>query len=289
MYDITLIVCEKRGKYLDMLPNDIQLIELNTMHVSSSVIPLARTLRQLNPEIVFSTLTHMNIATIISVLLSRVKAKVVVREATIYSMAYKNSRGLKTVILHYLVRYLYRIANKVIFLSHGAAKDFHNLFPNLDCNKSKVIYNPVAIDEICKLKLEPICEMKWDHIAPKIIIVGRLAKVKGHKILLDALKLALEKIPKAKLIILGIGDEQEHLESYAVKIGVASQVSFLGFKDNPYKYMTQSNVFVLPSLWEGFGHVIVEAMACGVPVIASDCPSGPAEIISNGLNGLLVL
>jgi glycosyltransferase involved in cell wall biosynthesis len=90
------------------------------------------------------------------------------------------------------------------------------------------------------------------------------------------------------LVLIGEGEEAESLTSLARELGVHTDVEFLGFQHNPYKYMARADVFALPSLWEGFGRVLVEAMACGVPVIATRCPSGPEEIVCDGASGLLV-
>lgn len=287
-FNATLVLAEKRGRYLHLLPPDIPVIELGVAHVSRGIPQLAQVLRRLDAEIVFSTLTHMNVATVLAALVAKVRSKIVVREANVYSMAYAGSRGIKRMVLSCFIRYLYNSADKIVFLSRGVAEDFRKCFPSIDPTKYEVIYNPIAIDEICRLKQEPIDEPWWDDSAPKVIVVGRLTRQKGHKHLLDAFQIVLQSVKDARLMILGTGEQRDALERYATQVGVAPNVTFLGFKDNPYKYMARSDVFVLPSLWEGFGHVIVEAMACGVPVVASDCPSGPAEIITSGHDGMLV-
>lgn len=287
-FDVTLVVGERRGAYLRLVPPDIPVVELGVTHVSRGILRLARVLRRLNPEVIFSTLTRMNIAVVLAILLSGPRSKIVIREPTVYSMASKDSNWVRQTMLQILIGCLYNRADKIVFPSKGAADDFHSCFPYIDAAKLDFIYNPVVIDEISCLKEEPIDEPGWDDPVPKVIVVGRLTRAKGHKYLLDAFRVVLGEVSNARLMILGIGEERDALERYATQLGIASNVTFLGFKDNPYKYMARSDVFVLPSLWEGFGHVIVEAMACGVPVVSTDCPSGPAEIITDGRDGILV-
>jgi len=118
-----------------------------------------------------------------------------------------------------------------------------------------------------------------------IINVGRLTKQKGQRHLLESFA-ALSREREARLVIIGEGvkdeGEGEALPRMARKLGIADRVRFLGFRDNPYKYMARSDVFVLSSLYEGFPNVLVEAMACRCPVVAYNCPSGPSEILSAG-------
>ena len=171
-------------------------------------------------------------------------------------------------------------------VSKGIADEIFTMTGHWD--KIKVIYNPVTDDKILKM-----AEKKVDHewfrnpYIPIILMVGRLSKTKDQPTLFKALSLIVEKQP-ARLVIVGSGTEEHKLKKLADKLNLSKNILFLGFQDNPYKYMKKASVFVLSSLQEGFGNVIVEAMACGTPVVATDCKSGPSEIIQDGINGLLV-
>jgi glycosyltransferase involved in cell wall biosynthesis len=122
---------------------------------------------------------------------------------------------------------------------------------------------------------------------PLLVACGRLTKQKGYPYLLDAFREVRDQ-KEAALWILGEGDRRQAIESQIEELGLVDDVSLLGFRDNPFKFMAAADVFVLSSLSEGFGNVIVEAMACGTPVVSTDCPHGPGEIISHEENGLLV-
>ncbi|MCS4188096.1 glycosyltransferase [Salinibacter ruber] len=114
-----------------------------------------------------------------------------------------------------------------------------------------------------------------------------MTEQKGYPYLLDAFRRVRDE-RQAELWILGEGDQRSTIESRIEELGLVENVSLLGFRNNPFKFMAAADVFVLSSLWEGFGNVIVEAMACGTPVVATDCPHGPGEIITHEKNGLLV-
>jgi glycosyltransferase involved in cell wall biosynthesis len=159
---------------------------------------------------------------------------------------------------------------------------------NLPPEKIKNIYNPHDIDKIQELSKEQI-NHPWlvDKKYPVIINVGRLTYQKGQNILLKAFKIVSEKI-ESRLIILGEGPLFKQLKDLAKELGIENKVDFVGFQKNPFAFIANSDVFVLSSRWEGFPNVLIEAMACGVPVISTDCPSGTNEIIEDGVNGLLV-
>ncbi|ETJ35922.1 Glycosyl transferase, group 1, partial [human gut metagenome] len=151
----------------------------------------------------------------------------------------------------------------------------------IDKMKTTVIYNPVDIKYIDSLKNEEI-EDKYKYIFDEntIITSGRLTYQKGQWYLIRALKKVKKELPNAKLVILGQGELEKNLKKLVAELNLEDSVFFLGFKSNPFKYIKNSKVFVLPSLFEGFGNVITETMECGTIVISTDCKSGPKEILN---------
>jgi glycosyltransferase involved in cell wall biosynthesis len=181
------------------------------------------------------------------------------------------------------VRRTYDRFDRVIVLSQGAADDLVAHVPSI-ASKIRVIYNAGVDDGLAALAAQPI-----DAVPPRPLIVacGRLAPQKGYPDLLDAFT-GLRRELGAHLWIVGEGPQRAELERTIAARGLGDVVRLLGFQKNPYAYMAAADVFVLSSLYEGFGNVIVEAMATGRPVVSTDGPSGPAEIITDGENGLLV-
>jgi len=183
-------------------------------------------------------------------------------------------------IYKFLIKRLFKRAYRIIAVSGGIANDLAENF-KVPREKIIVIYNPINLKEIKRLSLN-LLDGEYESIFknPVIINIGRLSEQKGQWHLIKSFKLVKEKIKDAKLVILGKGKLEASLKRLTEEKGLASDVFFLGWKDNPFKYLARAKVFVLSSLWEGFGNVIVEAMACGLPVISLDCKSGPREIIS---------
>ena len=186
---------------------------------------------------------------------------------------------------------IYNRADLMVAVSRDVAED---LIKNYGINreKIKVIYNSYPIDEIRELAEEPLEAYEQIFKHPVLITAGRLTKPKGQWYLLRIFKALKEKHKDLKLVILGEGELKEYLVGLSEHLGLKTfvwdrdklserfDVYFLGFQKNPFKFMARSKLFVFPSLWEGFGNVLVEAMACGVPVISSDCRSGPREILA---------
>lgn len=176
----------------------------------------------------------------------------------------------------------YNKADRIFAVSNAIKDDLVKNF-RLDENKIRVIYNPYDIERIKKLSQEQI-EEEYKEIfqKPTIITAGRLSKQKGQWHLIRALKKVKEKIPEAKLVILGNGELENYLKELAAGLGLEKDVYLLGFQKNPFKYIARSTLYVFPSLYEGFPNALCEAMACGIPVISADCKSGPREILAPG-------
>ena len=147
-----------------------------------------------------------------------------------------------------------------------------------------VIYNPAADEKIIDLSQEFTDDYSFKNYT--IVNIGRLTKQKDHLTLLKAFKLVIKKT-KCNLLIIGEVSEKENIENYIRNNDLENYVKLLGYKSNPWKYLSKSNLFVLSSIWEGFGNVIVESMLLGIPVISTRCKSGPAEILENGKYGKL--
>jgi len=189
-----------------------------------------------------------------------------------------------------LVRILYPKADLIIAVSYGVKQSLINL--GIEEEKIKVIYNPYPIDEIRELAKESLGSYEEIFKHPVLITAGRLTKQKGQWYLLRIFKALKEKHKDLKLVILGEGELKEYLVGLSKELRLKTyvwdkdelsesfDVYFLGFQKNPFKFMARSKLFIFPSLWEGFGNVLVEAMACGVPVVSSDCRSGPREILA---------
>jgi glycosyltransferase involved in cell wall biosynthesis len=164
-----------------------------------------------------------------------------------------------------------------------------NIKENINTSEGqiKTIYNPIDLDHIKKAAQEK-ANNDLPRGGPIIISCGRLAKPKGFEYLIKAFQRVKNNYSDAQLLILGQGELKDSLQELARALDIKDSVHFLGFKENPFKYIARADIFVLSSLWEGLPTALIEAMACGTPVVSTDCPSGPKEILENGKHGKLV-
>lgn len=228
-------------------------------------------LRNHRPDAVISLGVMQNIVALLAT------KNAIVRVDNSLSHGYK---GIKGKLLKILMPLLFRRAKKVIAVSEGLREDLMKNFSVRE-NRIQVIYNPIDISEI-RSSLDAL-EPKYKHIFqyPVIINVGRMNEQKGQEYLIRAFKKVREKCGKeVKLIILGEGELIPYLNELTRTLKLEHDVFLLGWQKNPFAFLARSTVFVLSSLWEGLGNVILEAMACGLPVISSDCPEGPRDILN---------
>lgn len=282
-YEPTILI--HRAKENAPIPSPhVAVVNFNRQKVRKVFFKLVEYLKKEKPDILYSALWYMNFVAIIAVKVARVDTKVV---ASVHNnpvlMTQNDNFGW---IIPFATRFLYNLSDSVVGVSQGVIDELKKLHVRED--KLSVIYNPVVSAEL-KEKSKSSATYRWfGQGYPLICAIGRLSKQKGYPTLLQAMPQILEKYPDAKLLILGEGEDELSLKTMIGELGISESVDLLGFKTNPYAYLSQCDCFVLPSLWEGFGIVIVEAMACGVPVVSTDCPFGPAEIITHEENGLLV-
>jgi len=284
---VELVLASAKGPYLSELPKEVRIIDLKSSRVIFSIPKLISYLREEKPDIFISSLSHANLVSIISKKIAKSKTKLFLREDNTLSLVFYNSKSFKTKVIPFLVKLLYSYADLVIAVSDGVKDDLIG-FAKLSPDKIKVIYNPVITPELFQKAREPVSHTWFAPNSPPVILgVGRLTKQKDFPTLLKAFALVRKEID-SRLVILGEGEERKNLEKLAKELGIEEFLWMPGFVDNPYKYMSKASVFVLSSIYEGFGNVLVEALALGCPVISTDCPSGPSEILENGKYGKLV-
>jgi len=255
---------------------------IKTLSIITYAYKLSRFLEK--TSLVVSFLERANFVNIISKLFKKHKAIISVRMDQ-----QKGHVGLRK-LNKLLVRLLYPKADLIIAVSHGVKQSLINL--GIEEEKIKVIYNPYPIDEIRELAKEPLGSYEEIFKEPALITAGRLTKQKGQWYLLRIFKALKEKHKDLKLVILGEGELKDYLVKLSEELGLKTyvwerdelsesfDVYFLGFQKNPFKFIARAKLFVFPSLWEGFPNALVEAMACSVCVVSSDCRSGPREILA---------
>lgn len=283
---VDLVLVKPEGPYLSQLPPKVRVVKLESSRLILSIPALARYLKQEQPPVLISALEDTNIVALCAKKLAGVSTRIVVTVHNNLSREAQNATTLKRRLTPQFVRWFYPSADRIVAVSQGVAQNLVDI--GLSSEKIEVIYNPIVTPELNE-KIQESLDRPWfsPDQPPVILGVGRLEKQKDFPTLLQAFAQLKQQHP-ARLMILGEGSERSKLEELAQKLGIEKDVAFPGFVANPYAYMARAKVLVLSSGWEGFGNVLVEAMAAGTPVVSTDCESGPAEILANGKYGKLV-
>jgi glycosyltransferase involved in cell wall biosynthesis len=291
-FEVDLVLAQAEGPFVSEVPSSVRMIELNTTHLSaqrtlSSLPSLVRYLRSERPVAMLSCLNYANIVALWAKFLARVPVRLSVCEQNTFSSEREQFPGYSRWLFQGLMRLVYPRADTIIAVSQGVADDLVKVL-RVPPQSVKVIYNPVITPEL-QVKKDASIDHPWfeKNQPPVVLAVGRLTKQKGFDVLIRAFAQVRRK-RVARLLILGEGEDRWELIGLAKKLEVDKDVDLPGFVSNPYPYMANASVFVLSSRWEGLPTVLVEALFCGVPLVATDCPSGPREILKNGQYGQLV-
>lgn len=243
---------------------------------------LVRYLNETSPDVIYSTLTGPNLITVLAGHISTANSTVVVIEAAMRLKTAKTERNKSKQLMNLCARLFYPRADSVVTVSESAGEDMRRF---LSCKGNVVtIPNPVDIERVQRAAAEEVSHEWFSGENNVILGVGRLVPVKDFTTLINSFD--IYSAEQDRLVILGEGEERNNLERLVEQENI-SGVDFLGYVDNPYRFMKRADVLVSTSKSEAFGNVIVEALACGTPVIATDCPGGPSEILADGEYGEL--
>ena len=244
-------------------------------------------LRIAKPDAILAAGTQSNLAAIIARAAAGIPARLVVSEHNTLSVVAQRGHGLFRRAYPELVRRFYPEADAIAAVSRGVAQDLART-AHLPEELITLVYNPVDAEAVTRAG-QMLLEHPWltDRSHPLILGVGRLHRQKDFPTLIRAFAIA-RKGRDLRLVILGEGNERKMLETLCHQLGVRDDVFMPGFVDNPYAWMSRASLFVLSSAWEGFALVLLEALASGCPVISTDCPNGPCEILQDGAYGPLV-
>ena len=290
-FEPILYLLNRSGSLLSKAPADVAVYSMDEIKIPKLYgirfifffSRLVKHLRQLRPDILFSFMWYPNAIAIITGRLYGSRVRTIVSERTSTSVY---SSRLNNFLRDWIIRWLYPRADFIVSPSYGIAEDLTS--DGVQGEKIKVIHNPVDIITIQEAAKEGV-ENSWFNGSSKIILaVGRLGSEKGFDYLIHTISILKKDNTDCKLVIVGEGDGRKYLEGVISEMQVIDRVQLIGFQENPYKYLARSTIFVLSSLYEGFPNVLLEAMALGVPSVATRCPTGPEEIITDGVDGILV-
>jgi glycosyltransferase involved in cell wall biosynthesis len=285
--EVDLVVGKTGGGMGQHLGSGIRVFDLGCDRMLLSVPRLARYLRARAPEALIAAMTHSSAAAVLARVVARKNVKLIATEHNTMSKIVANTRGLKYRLMPLWSRWALGCVDHIVAVCGGVADDL-SAQTGIPRSKFHVIYNPVISDALYDAALAPV-EHSWFQAGelPVVLAVGRLDKQKDFPMLVRAFRLVRDLRP-ARLLILGEGPDRIRIGSEIVEQRLTADVALPGFEHNPYRFMKRSAVFALSSAWEGFGVVLVEALALGLPVVSTNCTYGPAEILCNGKYGALV-
>jgi glycosyltransferase involved in cell wall biosynthesis len=289
-YAVDMILVSQEGDFLSELHSSIRIVNLQATRLIGSFLPLSAYLQKAQPDALLACMWPMTVIAVWAKFLSQVKTRIVVSEHTTWSHSELIQRRCVKWQAQASMHCTFPYADAVVSVSTGAADDL-SIFSNIKRDKISVIYNPVVGRRKCDFynwsefyKIE-----KWQkkNNTRKILAVGKLKKDKGFDILLKSIAI-LCKYKNVCLLIAGEGECRGDLERQAVELGISNNTFFPGYIKNVSLCYQLADLYVLSSIVEGLSMVIIEALSFGLPVVSTDCPSGPREILMDGKYGKLV-
>lgn len=283
-----VVMSAKAAEYCDELSPAVRLVDLHTPRLWTSLPAFRRYLQRERPDAVISAMPLANAIAAWAKQLLRDPPILILTEHNAVSLAFGDLDVPRYRPLMWAIRSSYRFADGLVGVSGGVAGRLRQM-PGVDTRKVSVVYNPAWHPSMASRAREPVLHPWFPERgrAPVVLAAGRLEAQKDFATLLRAFALLQRRRP-VRLVILGEGSLRPLLEELAQTLGVDRDVSMPGFVENPFAYMARAVLLALSSIHEGFANVLIEAMACGTPVVSTDCPSGPSEILDRGRYGPLV-
>lgn len=288
-YEVDLVVAWPEGESASVLAPDVRLVNLSVpkvpgLGILAGVPYLKSYLDRAEVAVLFAGQTHANITAVLAARAAGSRPYTAVTE----HLAYEHVSDPKDRVTKWMAGYVYPLADDIIAVSKGVAQSVVG-HTNVEESDMTVLYNPIDIASVRASAAEGP-RHKWlsDDAVEPIVSVSRLEPQKDLGTLIRAFDRVHQLRPGTRLLVVGKGSEQERLKALVRSLGIENVVDFPGYVDNPYAYMGASSVFGLSSKFEGLPTGLIEALACGCSIVATDCPYGPREILGEGEYGRLV-
>lgn len=285
-HDVEIVLMNAEGIFLLEAQNSFSVIDLSAKKARYVPITLSRYLRTRKPDVLIAQMWPLTSAAVIGRTLSRQKTKLLLVEHSMLRNHYASWGKFHNLMMRISLTVTYRFADYVAAVSEGAAKDLAKL-ARLNSKRVVVLQNPIPIRKKPSNESIRVAEELWNYSRGyRILTVGNLTDPKNHPLLLRAFSQLAR--PDSHLMILGQGQNEDMLRELANGLGISERVVFAGFHPDPTPFYATADMFVLSSDYEGLPTVLIEALSFGLPIVSTNCPSGPAEILENGKYGRLV-
>ena len=284
-HNVEFVLMQATGDFLAEAQREFSVVDLSTPRMRNVLPALVRYMRRRRPDALMVAMWPLTVIAPLAARVAGFRGKVLISEHAILSQQYSLLGALHRIALRASAYVAYRLASMRVGVSHGTGADMASL-SHMPLERFTIIHNPVRPAIPPASDTLSAAHALWATDGPRILTVGNLKSEKNHPLLLRA----FAKMPRrdAVLMLLGRGENELGLRALASKLGIADRVIFAGFHADPSPFYATADLFALSSDHEGFGNVIVEALSFGLPVVSTNCPSGPAEILQGGRFGQLV-
>jgi glycosyltransferase involved in cell wall biosynthesis len=284
-YRVDLVLVQAKGDLLAQVSKGARVINLGAKNAYLAIPAFVRYLRNEKPEVILSPFELVSWIVLLARRIFKFPSRIIVRISSTISQ--HRQSAVKRALERILISRLYPWADGIVLVSKKAAEDF-TTYTGISSDCVRVIYNPVITKQFLEDSDKNVDHPFFQPGQPPVVLgVGRLSEPKDFPVLIKAFALVKQRMP-ARLLILGDGELRSKLEKLIISLGIRADTDLPGFVMDPAAYMRRASVFVLSSRWEGLPGVLIQALACGCPIVSTDCPSGPAEILDDGKYGHLV-
>lgn len=284
---VDLVAFRGEGPFAREIPDAVTLVDLESRRVLTGIPSLVSYLRRARPRALISALDYVNVAAVIARGLARTGTPVIVTEQNTPSVLAQHTDDPSSRWVTSLIPHFYPRADRIIAVSEGVKKDLTGPY-GIDPSRVDVIVHAVIGDRLEAEAREPLDDPWFAEGAPPVVVaVGRLSRQKDYPTMLRAFA-AVRREREARLLILGEGPFRDETEACVRELGLEDDVRLPGFVENPYAVLSRAALFAMSSTCEGLPTVMIEALRCGAPIVSTDCPSGPREILEEGRYGRLV-
>ena len=284
---VDLVLVRAKGPYLCEVRPEVRVVDLQGSRTTLAVLKLFRYLRENRPDAIISCLETANMTSMIACMAAGCSKIATLTQRSMPSKSYPHQNPLTQRLLFVILRLIYARARLIISNSHAASDDLWKEF-GIPLANLAVIHNAIDMVRIERLAIEDP-KHPWTILSakPLLLSVGSLRPLKGFSNLLRAFAIVRKSVD-CNLVVLGEGTERNRLEALAQETGIVDSVQFLGFDANPFRWMSKAAILISSSITESCPNVIQQALACGTPIVATDCPGGTSEILEGGKWGRLV-
>lgn len=283
---VDIVLMQAKGDLLPLLDRRVNVVDLEVGRMRHLAAPLARYLRQNRPASILVNMWPMTLLAWVARWKAGSQARLVLAEHTTWSIDPLWHRPLSRWLIKISMRLVYPHSDGVVTVSHGAARELEAI-AGLPDGGVRMIYNPIVDPGRARSCVLYLAAEWLEGPHKRVLTVGALKAIKDYSTLISSFA-ELSRRLDAKLLILGEGEERVAIAHQVKQLGLQGRVLMPGFTADPRPYYQRADIFVLSSRGEGFGNVIVEALEQGTPVVSTDCPSGPREILADGKYGTLV-